>query len=238
MLEEMSGGDSRSNSRARHLLKKKAWRLERWEGISMGERYQNAREKMKLASASETKLSNECVQLEKENTSEAKRRKEEKLPPVTKWPMTGQWRQPGAVRLHREERRGEEKTDCFSDRQERTSHRTRMTWVSITADSCLDSLEQGSNNEEPKSRGTQPSSMAGNGRHEPVAKKAETAGGTQDCLLFRKTDTAETGQEQLQQRADNALRRRGAGSFSTELFQSQLIKRYISFELALGVFDQ
>lgn len=74
---------------------------------------------------------------------------------------------------------------------------------------------------EPKSRDMPCSSITRNVRCEPVAKKIRKSDGNKDCLLFRISDTAETGQEQLQQREDNALRCRWSGSFSTELFQSK-----------------
>lgn len=50
---------------------------------------------------------------------------------------------------------------------------------------------------EPKSREMPCSSVIRNVRCEPVAKKIRKADGNKDCLLFRTSDTLETGQEQL-----------------------------------------
>ena len=64
---------------------------------------------------------------------------------------------------------------------------------------------------EPKSREMPCSSITRNVRCEPVAMTIRKADGNKDCLLFRTSDTVETGQEQ-QQREDNALRYRCSSS--------------------------
>lgn len=69
--------------------------------------------------------------------------------------------------------------------------------MSMTADRSLDCLEQGRSNVEPKSRELPCSSITRNVRCEPVAKKTRKADENKDRLLFRTSDTVETGQEQL-----------------------------------------
>lgn len=77
---------------------------------------------------------------------------------------------------------------------------------------------------ELKSREMPCSSMSRNVRCEPRAKKMRKTGRIKHCLLFRTSDTVETGEEQPQQREHNALSYRCSGFggfFPTQLFQSQ-----------------
>jgi len=147
----------------------------------------SARERMKLGSAGEMKLSNKFVQLEKENISEAKKKERETTPQrqndktvETARIETPQGRMQGERKDRLILRQAEEK---------RRSHHTSMTWVSMTADRSLDCLEQGRNNTEPKSREMPPSSITRNVTCEPIEKKIRKADGNKDCLLFRTTDS-------------------------------------------------
>lgn len=158
------------------------------------------------------KLSNKFIELEKENNSEAKKKGRETTPqrPNDKTVETARIETPQG----RMEGEIKDRLIFTQEGEEIPPHQCcPWTGVSMAADRFLDGLEQGKNKVEPKSREMPGSSMGRNVRCEPRAKKIRKTGGIKGCLLFRTSDTVETGEEQPQQREGNALSYRCSGVF-------------------------
>lgn len=157
----------------------------------MGEPYPSARERMKLANAGETKLSNKFVQLKKENNSEAKKKGRETTP---------QRQNDKTVETDRIEapqgRLTGERKDRLIFRQAGEEIPPHQYDTGVHDSRQVPCLEQRRNNVEAKSKEVPCSSITRNYRCEPVAKKIKQADGNKDCLPFRTSASVETGQGQ------------------------------------------